>query len=161
MKNGYKLTLLALALIFVIANFIIGTPHAHAAEAIVWKFQNEFPAADASNFITSKMWKEGIEKATKGQLTIKLFEPDAIVPALEMENAIKKGVLDSGLGPAYGPGLVIGGIVAAGFPGQFSYLEDEIKLIHEKGLIDIARKAYAEQNLYFLFSFTSQDRSTL
>jgi len=153
-KRNFVLVVMGLIMTISVITIMLTTELAQAQpqKKFVWKFQNEFPAADTANFITSKMWKEGIEKAANGRITIELYEPDAIVPALEMESAIKKGVLDSGMGPAYGPGLVIGGIVAAGFPGQFTNMDDAYKLIHELGLIEIARKAYAEQNLYFLCS---------
>ncbi len=146
---------LVIGLIIAVVMFTLGLLPAQTfaeEKKFVWRYQNAYPAADASNFITSKMWKDEIEKVTNGRITVNLYEPNAIVPPLEMQSAIMRGVLDAGLGPAHGPGLILGGLVAHGYPGQFSNLDDGYRLVHELGLMEIARKAYMERDMYLLCS---------
>ncbi len=149
-----KIALIFLASVVTVSMLTISSaPNpAWAQKKFVWQFENPWPKGDLSWDVTVAGWKEGIERVTNGRITLNVLPtPEAIVPGGAMLDAVSKGTLDAGVSAAvFTAGSIFASYLTNGFPGCWTTLEDSYTLIHKKGLIDIARKAYAEHNVYHL-----------
>jgi TRAP-type C4-dicarboxylate transport system substrate-binding protein len=137
-----------------------GQQEVQAAEkAVRLKIQSLFPRGDLSMELL-KEFAEAAAKHSDGQLQIKVFAEPEIIPGDQLFGATKQGVVHmlQGMGGMWG-GMVPVGYVEFNLPLAFRIDEADsfeakaqaIRDFHFKsGYMDLLRKAYAKQGLYFL-----------
>ena len=123
------------------------------------KIQSLFPRGDLSMELL-KEFAEAAEKYSDGKLKIKVFAEPEIIPGDQLFGATKQGVVDmlQGMGGMWG-GMVPLGYIEFNLPLAFRIDEADtfeakaqaIRDFHFKsGYMDLLRKEYAKQGLYFL-----------
>lgn len=112
MKAAKLVTLLAAVLI---AWAALVPASVRAQATITWKVQSVYPAGELIFTENFKRFAEMVEKTSGGRLKIEAIPAGAIVPALEVLDAVHRGVLD---GAHSWPGYWIGKNRAAGLYGS-------------------------------------------
>ena len=69
---------------------------AGAAEKVRWKMASAFPSSLVHLGTTGKPFAEHVETLTGGTVNIRFYEPGALVPPLEIFEAVSKGSIDAG-----------------------------------------------------------------
>jgi TRAP-type C4-dicarboxylate transport system substrate-binding protein len=118
-----------------------------------WRMQSFLPAGNAQNMVNRK-WVEELKEITEGQLDIKFFGVNEIVPTTQAWEACSKGVFEmiwdwSG----YWTGKTLMAGFATGIPYTMRNASDYIALMRGQGLLEMIRKAYAKHNLFLVNSF--------
>ena len=103
------------------------------------------------------MWKSGtefaqrVEKATNGQVKIKMYPPEALVGTMEVFEALGKGVIDmawftgeywAGKDPAFA--------FVSYLPGGFDSPIQTDFWLYQRGGIELVRELYGKYNIYCL-----------
>ncbi|MBU0465254.1 MAG: TRAP transporter substrate-binding protein DctP [Proteobacteria bacterium] len=123
------------------------------------KIQSAFPRGDLS-METLSVFAESAAKHSNGRLKIKTFAEPEIIPGDQLFGATKQGVVDM----LHSMGGMSGGIVPIGYvefnlPMAFridekTTFEDKAQVIRDfylkNGFMELLRKEYAKQGLYFL-----------
>lgn len=93
---------------------------------------------------------DNLKTATDGSIRIQRFTGGAIVPDAEMMKAVSSGTLDmcEGYG-GYWPGAVDMAAIESGLPGSWTSYDEARYIFETKGLKDLVREAYAEQNVHY------------
>lgn len=92
-----------------------------------------------------------VRELTDNNINITHFRSGALVPNDEMFSAVSKGTLDMAQGyGGYWNGQIDLGIIESGIPGAWASYAEAQYIWYKKGLLELAREAYAEKNVYFL-----------
>ena len=84
------------ALIFVLAAGVaVASVSAGAAERVRWKMASAFPGKLVQLGTLGKNLSEKVERVSGGNVQMKFFEPHALVPPLEMFDAVSAGAIDA------------------------------------------------------------------
>ncbi len=105
-KLPHALSVLVGAAVFVVA---VGSPSA-AEEPVRWKMASAVSSSVVILGTTAKGFTEKIAAISGGDFVIKFYEPGALVPPLEMFDAVAKGSIEAAWAP---PGFWAGKIRAA------------------------------------------------
>jgi TRAP-type C4-dicarboxylate transport system substrate-binding protein len=134
------------------------SPTPAPAEKIVWKGQSfgptapigygPFPPGDAGTFSIVKKYSDWLFDATGGRIEIEWVDPGAIVPTVEVDQAIANGVFDV----AWHNGLYYGGripeaLIETGFPLGWKDVQAEWECMFDYGLYDGIKEAYMDHNI--------------
>ncbi|UCD82689.1 MAG: TRAP transporter substrate-binding protein DctP [Desulfobacterales bacterium] len=156
--------LLTLITIVLIAIFVTTLPVGHlttdaAAKTYRMKIQSAYPRGDLSMELL-KDFAATANKLSKGQIRIQVFADPELVPAEQLFEATQKGTLDM----LHAVAAMWGGIVPVGevefglpyaynLPGEPDVFEAG-KMIRDlffnTGYVDLLRREYAKQRLYWL-----------
>jgi TRAP-type mannitol/chloroaromatic compound transport system substrate-binding protein len=94
---------------------------------------------------------ESFIKMSNGRIKVNYYGGGEIVEFTEILEAVSRGTLDmSVVIPGYVTGLITLGTIEYGFPGVLEDYRDWSTLLHQFGLLDILRRAYAELNVYYI-----------
>ena len=98
---------------------LLGVATAAAAQdgPIRWKMQSAFPLSLPVTGPLSKLVVERLDTMSDGQISIRLFEPGALVPALQTFDSVGAGAIETGWASA---GFWTGKIPAAVVPYRAS-----------------------------------------
>jgi TRAP-type mannitol/chloroaromatic compound transport system substrate-binding protein len=157
-----KKTFILVSILFMAISFVAtisSAPTVHAKDKFRWKIQSAYPRGDVSMALLDK-FAENVDKMSNGRLKISVFADPEIVPGEQLFESTKRGTLDMlhGLGAMWA-GLVPVGEVEFGIPYAYHLTEqksftDGAKKIrdffYESGFVDLLRKEYAKQGLYWL-----------
>ncbi len=93
---------------------------------------------------------DNLKTATDGIIRVQRFTGGSIVPDAEMMKAVSAGTLDmcEGYG-GYWPGAVDIAAIESGLPGSWTSYDEARYIFDTKGLRDLVREAYAEQNVHY------------
>ena len=92
---------------------------ANAAERVRWKMQSAYGSNISHLGPSGKRFVEAIDEMSEGNFQIKFHEPNALVPSLEIFDAVSKGSVDSGWTT---PGFHVGKLgVAVSFFGSVPF----------------------------------------
>ena len=152
----YSIPLVSLISLFL---FCLALPGQVSAKTYRWKIQSAYPRGDVSMELL-KDFAATVEKKSNGQLKISVFGDPEIVPAEQLFESTKKGVLDM----LHGLGAMWAGIVPVGevefglpyayrMPDQKSFRDGAHKIrkfFYESGFVKLVRKEYSKQGLYWL-----------
>lgn len=144
--------------IFLCTIFSVGSSFAKD-KVYRWKLQSGYPHGDIS-FELLKGFARDVKKFSDGKLIISVFADSEIVPLEQLFESTQKGLLDM----LHCMGAFWGGIVPVGeieFGIPFAYTIDEVDgfdakaqvirdFYYNKGFVDILRKEYDKQGLYWL-----------
>lgn len=95
-------------------------------------------------------YTDNVKDATDGAIRIQRFTGSSIVPDADMLQAVSSGTLDmcEGYG-GYWPGAVDVAAIESGLPGSWTTYDEARFIFETKGLKEIVREAYAEQNVHY------------
>jgi TRAP-type C4-dicarboxylate transport system substrate-binding protein len=162
MAKSHRLFTILVGMLMALAFTTVGPGQqsAQAADKVYrMKIQSLFPRGDLSMELL-KEFAESAEKHSNGQLKIKVFAEPEIIPGDQLFGATKQGVVDmlQGMGGMWG-GMVPVGYIEFNLPLAFRIpeadtFEAKAKAIRDfhfnSGYMDLLRKEYAKQGLYFL-----------
>ena len=90
-----------LALCLVFATSVINSASA-AGDVIKWRVQSHWPAASSSYEASLQVLADRLKERTNGRLILQPYPSGALVPAKEVFNAVKRGMVQMGtISPAY------------------------------------------------------------
>lgn len=93
-------------------------PAALAGDVVKWKMQSAYPGSLVQLGASGKDLAESVDVISGGKFKIRFYEPNALVPALEILDAVKAGSIDAGWASA---GFWAGKIPAAAFFGSVPF----------------------------------------
>ncbi len=95
-------------------------------------------------------YTDNVKSATDGVIRIQRFTGSSIVPDADMLQAVSAGTLDmcEGYG-GYWPGALDMAAIESGLPGSWTTYDEARYIFETKGLKDLVREAYAEQNVHY------------
>lgn len=139
----------SVASLAVTAAIVLGAASGASAE-VKWKMGSTFPSKMVQLGTLGKNFEGTVGRVSGGSIQIKFYEPGALVPALELFDAVKSGSVDAGWStPGYWqgkePALSLFAAVPFG-PGAGEYLG----WIYNGGGQDLMNKIYNKHGLHSL-----------
>ena len=123
---------------------------AKAADVIKWKMETHWPASSSSFDDSAKVVVEKLKKRTNGRLDIELFPSGALVPAKELFNACKRGMIPIIVtSSAYPRDQVPLMDIASGLPMNFKNVWEIIYFNKWLGFDAMVQEAFAKHGLYY------------
>jgi TRAP-type C4-dicarboxylate transport system substrate-binding protein len=124
--------------------------NANAGKTYEWKIQSAYGPGDQTWDICLPMITEAITKATDGQITFKLFQPDAICSAEQEPESVKQGVLDAALSAGADMATLVPAAMAElGIPYYWEDGKDMFQNYYDYGLLDFLRAEYDKQGMFY------------
>lgn len=119
-------------------------------EIVRWKMQTHWPPASSSYADSAQVLAQKLKMRTNGRLEIELFPAGALVPAKELFNAAKRGMIQIvATAPAYSRDQVPLMNVASGLPMNFQDLWECIYFNKWSGFEEMVKAAFAQHGLYY------------
>lgn len=133
------------------ATFTLCTPEAGAADKVFkWKMQTHWPASSSSYSASAEVVVKKLKERTNGRLEIELFPAGALVPAKELFNACKRGMIPIIVtSAAYPRDQVPLMNVASGLPMNFKSVWEIIYYNKWLGFDDMVQEAFGKHGLYY------------
>jgi TRAP-type C4-dicarboxylate transport system substrate-binding protein len=146
-------------LLIVFSFMVLHSSPAAAKKVYRWKIQSAFPRGDLS-MEQLKIFARAAKKRSGGRLIVSVFAEPEIVAGDVLPESVKKGTLQMcHIAAAPYSGTIPVGSVEMGLPYQWIIPEEKTlegkahairKFVFESGFVDILRREYAKQNLYWL-----------
>lgn len=127
-------------------------PPEQAAPAVIkWKMQSYGEPGTEFYNRTGPPLADLVRKMSNGRLDITVYPAGSLVPSADILTATGQGVVDAAIGcPGYWTGDLPVADVEGAFPYTFREADDIYAVMHQYGMLDILRKAYAERNVYYV-----------
>ena len=121
MKPKAIFIILAVFLALAVSFGSVTTDSLYAADKVIkWKVQSHWPAASSSYKASLQVLADRIKERTNGRLILEPFAAGSLVPAKEIFNAVKRGMIQMGtISPAYVRDQIEVAGIAAGLPYAF------------------------------------------
>ena len=122
MRRKGMFTVVSVALLAFWLGFgLVSTDNLYAADEVIkWKVQSHWPASSSSYKASLQVLADTIKERTNGRLILEPFAAGSLVPALEIFNAVKRGMIQMGtISPAYVRDQIEVAGIAAGLPYAF------------------------------------------
>ncbi len=131
-------------------------PQAAGAQEFQWRMQSiETPTGPGSSTLMQP-WLESIKQATGGRLEITYHTAGEILPAAEILNGLKAGIIEIAFTtPLYYTGTIPESFLnPAAMPPMVLHMSSAVKQLYwqDDGIDSILRAAYARENVHFLNS---------
>lgn len=121
-----------------------------ASDVIKWRCEAHWPTSSTSYSAGAQVVIDKIKKGTNGKLDIELFPGGALVPAKEIFETVKRGMLEMGFSPAaYFRSQVPLGSIASGLPFNFQDVSEAAYFVKWMGFEEMMRNACAKQGVYY------------
>lgn len=119
-KNLFVMLLVPLLGLFVGVGLTV-TDHAYAADNVIkWRVQSHWPASSSSFTDSLQVLADRLKERTNGRLILEPYAAGSLVPAKEIFNAVKRGMIQMGtISPAYVRDQIEVAGIAAGLPFAF------------------------------------------
>jgi TRAP-type mannitol/chloroaromatic compound transport system substrate-binding protein len=119
-RKLFILVLVPLLAMFVGLGWIM-TDNARAADEVVkWRVQSHWPASSSSFKDSLQVLADRLKERTNGRLILEPYAAGSLVPAKEIFNAVKRGMIQMGtISPAYVRDQIEVAGIAAGLPFAF------------------------------------------
>jgi TRAP-type mannitol/chloroaromatic compound transport system substrate-binding protein len=126
-------------------------PTATPAKVYEWRFQTtESPGMVSYDKVFAEL-VSSVDTMSNGRLKLTMYANNALVPQNEIFNAVSSGTIEMGFGTgAFWMGTVPMGAITYGLPFGPTTVEEWENWMYNVGILDIARQAYAEHNVYLL-----------
>jgi TRAP-type mannitol/chloroaromatic compound transport system substrate-binding protein len=121
-----------------------------AAQKVSWKVASAFPLSLALLGDTALTLSEKVKRVSGGNIEMKIFEPGALVPALEAIQSVSKGSVDAAWSTA---GYLAGTDMAFNFFTAVPFGPDApeyLAWMYEGGGLELADEMFAEHNVKFV-----------
>ena len=126
-KGGFKMKPKAMFIILTVLSVLalsvgsVAIDRSHAADQVIkWRVQSHWPAASSSYEASLMVLADRLKERTNGRLILEPFAAGALVPAKEIFNAVKRGMIQMGtISPAYVRDQIEVAGIAAGLPYAF------------------------------------------
>ncbi|MGB9436661.1 MAG: hypothetical protein WCB15_01870, partial [Desulfobacterales bacterium] len=102
-RKGMLTMVLVAFLVFWMGFGLVSTENVYAAEKVIkWRVQSHWPASSSSYKASLQVLADTIKERTNGRLILEPFAAGSLVPAKEIFNAVKRGMIQMGtISPAY------------------------------------------------------------
>jgi len=123
---------------------------APSAEVFNWKYQAN---ADSTNpqYLGIKAWADMVKEVTGGRLVIEVYPVGQLIKGVDALDALRENTIEGAeTSPGYYKGFMPEGSILAGFPGIMQNAADMDAIFYDKGVIELAREAFAEHGAYML-----------
>jgi TRAP-type mannitol/chloroaromatic compound transport system substrate-binding protein len=145
---------LSLVVLFPIALcLVISAPainSAKAADVIKWRVQSHWPAASSSYKASLQVLADRIKERTDGRLILEPYPSGALVPAKEVFNAVKRGMIQMGtISPAYVRDQIQVAGIAAGLPFAFKNVWEAAYFHKWIGFEKMIQEEAAEHGVFY------------
>jgi len=154
MKKSNKI--FAFASVCMTALFLIGIvlvlnqPAMAAEKVIKWRCQVHWPAASSSYKASLLVVIDRLKKRTNGQLILEPYASGALVPAKEIFNAVKRGMIPIAItSSAYPRDQIPLMNVASGLPSNFGNVWEAVYFYRWLGFEQMLRDECAKHGLYY------------
>ncbi|UCC61203.1 MAG: TRAP transporter substrate-binding protein DctP [Dehalococcoidia bacterium] len=128
-----------------------GEPTPEQVQYFEWTFQTTEQPGMVSYDKVFPEFVESVEKMSDGRLKHTMHPGGALVPLMEIHNAVADGVVEMGFSTgAFWAGTVPVAVLALGLPYSCETMEEMEAWYYERGALDVLREAYAEQNVHLL-----------
>ena len=119
-KRLFVMLLVPLLALFVGLGWTV-TDNAYAADDVVkWRVQSHWPASSSSFTDSLQVLADTLKERTNGRLILEPYAAGSLVPAKEIFNAVKRGMIQMGtISPAYVRDQIEVAGIAAGLPFAF------------------------------------------
>jgi len=146
LKFGILISLTLCILILPLA----GT-HLQAADNVIkWRVQSHWPAASSSYKASLQVLADRLKERTNGRLILEPFPSGALVPAKEIFNAVKRGMIQMGtISPAYIRDQVEVAGIAAGLPFAFKNVWECAYFHKWLGFEEMVQEAAAKHGVFY------------
>lgn len=145
-KIGFTVSL---ALCFLIAA-MTGAPVQAADEVIKWRVQSHWPASSSSYKASLLVLAERVKEKTNGRLILEPYASGSLVPAKEIFNSVKRGMIQMGtISPAYIRDQVEVAGIAAGLPFAFKNVWEAAYFHKWLGFEKMIQEATAKHGVYY------------
>ena len=132
---------------------------AAAADKISWKGQSCFGINSPLGKHTIVLWKDMVEQMSGGRLEITLHDAGEIVPANQIYEAVKGGLLDFGLNtPAYQKGRYPAGDLFYTLPAGILEFNDLILWLYGGGGKELEQEMYGSELIVFPLGLTPPEQ---
>ena len=150
MKTFFKFGVIAsLALLFMIMT-LTGAPAQAADNVIKWRVQSHWPASSSSYKASLEVLAERVKERTNGRLILEPYPSGSLVPAKEIFNAVKRGMIQMGtISPAYIRDQVEVAGIAAGLPFAFKNVWECAYFHKWLGFEDMIKAGAAEHGVFY------------
>jgi len=151
--SGSVFVVLAIVSFCIIGNWA-WPPASEAADKVIkWRCQSFEPPPE---IWIAKETMKSIEKASGGRLKINVFSGGELVPSPEILKSVGSGMIQMGMGyGGYWPSRVDVANIECGLPMTLQNIEEGFDAYYSRGLIDIVREAYKENNVRWWPKFGS------
>ncbi|MBL26185.1 MAG: C4-dicarboxylate ABC transporter [Rhodospirillaceae bacterium] len=119
-----------------------------AEPAVHWRMGSAYPSTMAISGTAGKRFERRIALVSNGNIEIRFFEPGALVPALELFDAVSAGSVDASFATA---GYWAGKVPAAQFFTTVPFgprLPETLAWLHYGGGLELWRELYRPYNVY-------------
>jgi TRAP-type mannitol/chloroaromatic compound transport system substrate-binding protein len=126
-------------------------PTATPMQVFEWNFQTTEQPGMISYDKVFPEFVESVEKMSGGRLILTMHPGGALVPLTSIHDAVGAGSIEMGFSTgAFWAGTVPVGVLALGLPFSCETMEEMEAWYYERGVVDVIREAYAEQNVHLL-----------
>lgn len=141
--------IVSLAVCFLIITSI-GTPVQAAEKVIKWRVQSHWPASSSSYKASLQVLADRLKERTGGRLILEPFPSGALVPAKEIFNAVKRGMIQMGtISPAYIRDQVEVAGIAAGLPFAFKNVSEAAYFHKWLGFEKMIQEGTAKHGVFY------------
>jgi TRAP-type mannitol/chloroaromatic compound transport system substrate-binding protein len=128
----------------------VATGNVFAADVIKWRVQSHWPAASSSYKASLQVLADRIKERTDGRLILEPYPAGSLVPAKEIFNAVRRGMIQMGtISPAYVRDQLPAAGIAAGLPFAFKNVWECAYFHKWYGFEDILKKEAAEYGVFY------------
>jgi len=146
LKFGFMISLMVCILVVTLA----GAPIQAADEVIKWRVQSHWPASSSSYTASLLVLAERVKEKTNGRLILEPYASGSLVPAKEIFNAVKRGMIQMGtISPAYIRDQVEVAGIAAGLPFAFKNVWEAAYFHKWLGFEKMIQEATAKHGVFY------------
>lgn len=127
-----------------------GGEQAAREAGVRWRMGSAFPSSLAILGTVGKRFEERVATVSNGNIRVQFFEPGALVPALELYDAVSQGSVDAGWSTA---GYWAGKVPAAQFFTAVPFgpnIGEFLAWVYHGGGLDLWQEIYARNNIHVM-----------
>jgi len=152
MKRKAKCIVVGMTLLAFLVGFgMVTAENSYAADKVIkWRVQSHWPAASSSYKASLLVLADRIKERTNGRLILEPFAAGSLVPAKEIFNAVKRGMIQMGtISPAYVRDQIEVAGIAAGLPYAFKNVWEAAYYHKWLGFEKIIQAEAAEHGVFY------------
>lgn len=134
-----------------LVSFSLISPVSAADKVFRWKIQSHWPASSSSYAASLEVVAEKLKKVTNGRLILQPYAAGSLVPAKEIFNAVKRGMIQGGTAsPAYFRDQIQVAGIASGLPYSFKNVWEAAYFHQWMGFEQMLRDEALEHGIYYI-----------